>query len=708
MSRSSVQRALGVNLLLLVIGAMAGCTSYVDSTPRLELDAPPLSASHNVAPASLTDLSLPIAATDAAGSPIIVHGQVTPRLAPLSTAGLGTQPLNGGYVLNFDNADIRDVLKAVLGDMLQIDYSVDPAVQGNITLRTAKGVPYTTVLPLFEDALKAAGIALVPQGSGFAAVPMLGAAKRARLALRGNGRENAGYRVEIVPLQFVAASELQHLLDPIVNPDTIVQVDVARNSIVLAGTDSELGRIDEMISMFDVDWLRGQSFGLFPLQYSQAKTIASDLESVIGGEGPMSGLIRIVPIEHLNALLVVSPRSAYVEEMRVWIERFDRGRNAGQPRLFVYRVQNGRAADLAGVLMRALSSHGGAPNDTSGGPSGPTNLDMPIAGAGATPAPLPASSSNPLLGGVTPGADASASPLGDIHVTADDANNALLIVTTPDKFSLVEAALRQLDTVPLQVLLEACVAEVHLTRSLQYGLQYYFANGHFSTLVSSVAPGSIGLTPGGLSLAFLQGNDIQAALDLIASVATVKVISAPKLMVMNNHTASIDVGDQVPVATSSAVGVTTANAPIVNTIQQLDTGIILHVTPRVNSGGLVLMDVNQEVSSTVPTTSSNINSPTIQQRKVSSSIAVADGQTIAIGGLISDTRMRSHTGIPWLMDLPYVGNLFSVKSDSVDRTELIVLMTAHVIRDQLGAEAATNELREKLPLIRDIGNANTQ
>ena len=684
--------------------ALVGCSRSVDTTPRLALDEPLPRSMRGVPPAPVADLSLGSELRNShVSSPLIVHG-FEPRRRTAGVANdrsLDSQ--DGSYVLNFDNTDIKDVLKAVLGDMLQIDYSVDPAVQGNISLHTAKGIGRSAVLPVFEDALRVAGVVLIPQGNGFTVAPLQGAAKRARLVLQRRPTIDGGYRVEVVPLKFIAAAEMQHVLEPIVDADSIVQVDTVRNTIVLAGTQAELARIDETISTFDVDWLRSQSVGLFPLQFSQAKSIASDLEAVIGSQGPMAGLVRIVPIDHLNALLVVSPRAAYVDEMRSWIERFDRGQNAEQTRLFIYRVQNGRATDLAGVLTHAFTgrSSGGGDSGSGGGVNTVGNDQA------ATPSvPIPASA-NPLLGGISQNSDQSSAALSDIRVTADDTNNALLIVATPQKFSLVEAALRQLDTVPLQVMLEACVAEVHLTTSLQYGLQYYFSNGHFSALVGNAAPGSIGVATGGLSLAFLQGNDIQAVLTLLSSITKVNVVSAPKLMVLNNHTASIDVGDQIPVATSSAVGITTANAPIVNTIQQVDTGIILHVTPRVNSSGLVLMDVNQEVSSSVPTTSSSIDSPTIQQRKVSSSIAIADGQTIAIGGLISDTRTRSNSGIPWLMDIPYVGNLFSLKTSSVDRTELIVLMTPHVIRDQLGADEVTNELREKLPFIRNIADAPT-
>jgi general secretion pathway protein D len=412
----------------------------------------------------------------------------------------------------------------------------------------------------------------------------------------------------------------------------------------------------------------------------------------------MAGLVRVVPIEHLNAILVVSSRAAYVEDLRGLVEKFDRGRDNGAPRVFVYHVQHGRAADIASVLIRALGPRSG----NGGGGAAPDAGGLADPGITADQRP-PAGGANPLLGGLGNAAAATTElPFGDVRITADETNNALLIVATSEKYRLVEQALQQLDAQPLQVMLEACVAEVDLTNQLQYGLQYYFHNGNVSLLRSAIVPASLAADTGGLSLAFSQGNDIKAVLDLLQTVSKVKVISAPRVMVLNNHTASIDVGDEVPIATSTAVGVITANAPVVNTIQLLDTGIILKVTPRVGSGGMVLLDVDQEVSSSVPTTSSTINSPTIQQRKISSSIAVQNGQTVAIGGLISDNRTNSRSGIPYLMDLPYVGALFSLKNTQVNRTELIVLMTPRVVADEAQAAEVTEELREKLPLIRDF------
>jgi general secretion pathway protein D len=667
----------------------AGCKSDAVFIPQQTIDAgAPSRPLPHTAPAATPGIGA--TAEPAARGFIQRGGRYVAR--PESAAASGATAGGGSFTLNFDNADIRDVAKAVLSDMLQIGYVVAPGVQGAISLHTANPLPRDAVLPAFEDALSVAGAALVPNGDGYEIVPLQGAARAGGMARTGQ----PGYRVEIVPLHYVTAADMQHLIEPLVATGTIVQVDATRNLLVLGGSSGELARIKQTISLFDVDWLRAQSIGLFPLQYSQAKSVATDLQAVLG-QGPMAGLVRVVPIEHLNAILVVSSRAAYVDDLRAMVEKFDRGRDSGAPRVFVYHVQHGRAADIAAVLNRALGPRSGgnaggadaaAPAGGLADPGAPTDLRAAPGGA------------NPLLGGVANAAPTTELPFGDVRITADETNNALLIVANSEKYRLVEQALQQLDAQPLQVMLEACVAEVDLTNQLQYGLQYYFRNGNFSLLRSAVVPSSLAADTGGLSLAFLQGNTIDAVLDLLSSVSKVKVISAPRVMVLNNHTASIDVGDEVPIATSTAVGVITANAPVVNTIQLLDTGIILKVTPRVGSGGNVLLDVDQEVSSSVPTTSSSINSPTIQQRKISSSIAVQDGQTVAIGGLISDNRTNSRTGIPWLMDLPYVGPLFALKNSQVTRTELIVLMTPRVIADEGQAAAVTEELREKLPLIR--------
>jgi general secretion pathway protein D len=656
-------------------------------------------------PVQLAELSSTTAKAGGSGDPPV-------QLADLKSTSLKV----GGYVLNFDNADIREVAKAVLNDMLGVGYAVDPAVQGAITLRTARPLTREAVLPAFEEALMLAGAALVAGDSGYQVVPLQGAMQRGALGSAGSALQ-PGYQVRIVPLRYVAGPEIQRALEPLVAPGTVVQGNPRASFVTLSGTASEIERAERAIGLFDVDWLRSQSFGLFPLRYSSAKAVSDSLSNVVGKQGPLAGLVQIAPIDHLNSILVVSRNISYVNQMRTWIERFDRGRDVLKPRLFVYHVQSGRARDLAAVLGRVFSQPGArsgpasTPDDAPLDPIPPAGTPVASLATGAIasrnggpvgPPTGPGAMPAPVLGG-QPAGEAAANGAGtepnDFRITADEANNALLITATPARYAQVEAALARLDVVPLQVLLEASIAEVNVNDTFKYGVQAWFQKGALSASSSSTAASALGLSTGGLSAAYILG-DIKATLDLLSTFTKVRVISAPKIMVLNNRTASLQVGDQVPIATSSAVSTITANAPIVNTIQLYDTGIILRVTPRVNRNGLVLMELSQEVSASVPTSTSSIDSPTIQQRRVSTSVAVADGQTIAIGGLIRDNRTTSRTGIPLLKDIPGIGAAFGVNNDGLDRTELIVLIRPHVIRNPADGDAATDELSAKLPLLR--------
>lgn len=286
-----------------------------------------------------------------------------------------------------------------------------------------------------------------------------------------------------------------------------------------------------------------------------------------------------------------------------------------------------------------------------------------------------------------------------IKITADEVNNALLVLATPQDYALVGAALEQLDIPPLQVMIEATIAEVTLTRDLSNGLQYYFNSGRFKLTQSENSSGSVASTFPGLNILYSGGANASVVLNLMESLTDVRVLSSPNLLVINNQTAQLQVGDQVPIATQSAVSTLTSTSQVINSIEYRDTGVILKVTPRVNAGGLVLLDVSQEVSGVSTTTSSTLNSPTISQRRVSSSAAVQDGQTVALGGLITDSRNNANNGIPWLHDLPGLGWLFGTEDDSVNRTELLVLITPHVVRNRDEARAVTAELRRKLPLV---------
>jgi general secretion pathway protein D len=623
----------------------------------------------------------------------IVGGE--PRAA-IATQSAAVSPRSGDISLNFPAADVRAVAKAVLGDILRVPFTVSPSVTAPVTVVTSRPIARSSVLAFFEEALKAAGVALVPQNGAFLLLPV----DQARASGMVVGSQSTGYGTEIVQLEFVNADEMRKLLDPIL-PGVISQTDPSRNALVIAGTTGQRGSARELLKQFDVNWLRNMSFALFVPQRTDSRLIVPELEKLINApDAPTKGMVRLIAMDRLNGILAVSVQRQYLEDVRRWIEILDREGQNSEPQLFVYRVQNGRSRDLAKTLNAAFG------NASEGGEraiAGDTLNDRPIGQEPERRAPeAPGQKSSVPLD--QPG------KAGGMHakITSDETNNALLVFGTPREYALIEEALRKLDVLPYQVLIEAAITEVSLNDDMRYGVQWNFQAGDTNfALTDGTGPNPTRVFPG-FSFFYSNASDISATLNALEERTNIKVISAPKLLVLNNQTAALQVGDQVPVSTQSAVGVQNPDSPIVNTIEYRDTGVILKVTPRVNAGGLVLLDVAQEVSDVSATKTSDINSPTISTRRISTSIAVQDGQVIALGGLIRDSKSFGKTGLPLLSRLPLLGGLlFGRTNDTQRRTELIVLLKPRVIRTVEDGRAITEELRAKIRTLepfRSTGN----
>ena len=254
---------------------------------------------------------------------------------------------------------------------------------------------------------------------------------------------------------------------------------------------------------------------------------------------------------------------------------------------------------------------------------------------------------------------------------------------------------------PLQVLIEATIAEVRLTDQLRYGLQWFFAFGSSRATLSEAASGAVSSLFPGFSYLYSR-VDARVVLNALTSVTDVRIISAPQLFVRDNAQARLQVGDQVPIVTQQAISVTDSDAPLVNTVEYRDTGVILEVIPHVNTSGSVILEIIQEVSDVVPTESSGIDSPTIQRRQISSEVFMMTGETVALGGLIRDRQTEGVSGIPLLSEIPILGNLFKTTSNNEDRTELLVLLTPRVIRNAQDAAALTEELRRRIPSVTQL------
>ncbi len=637
----------------------------------------------------------------------------------------------GTIKLNFANTDVREVVKSILGNTLNANYVIDPRIQGTVTVRTSRPLPQSALIPMLEEILRVNGAALVLSDGLYKVVPIedalaSGVSPRLRLP---RGSPAGGFSIQIVPLRYIAAGEMENIIASFVGADSVLRADVARNLLVLAGTRQELLTLLEIVGIFDVDRMAGMSFALFPLESVDAKSLTEDLEKVFRSEegGLNDGLVRLIPIERLNAILVISPRRIYLEKVKTWIDRLDRGVAGGERNLYVYYVQNARAVDLAAILNEAFAPDGRAATPppklapglvparvasaatrravaaSEADAAAAQQLDLGATGGSAQPTPAGAGGGErrrPGSGSSAGGEGISVSAQSEVRIIADEANNALVIKASPSDYRMIEATLRKLDIVPLQVLIEATIAEVTLTDELRYGLQWFFKSGESGLTLSEVASGAASQTFPGFSFLFSGSSDIRVVLNALESVTDVNIVSSPQLMVLNNQTAVLQVGDQVPVATQSAQSVSDPDAPVVNTIEFRDTGVILRVTPRVNKGGLVIMEIEQEVSDVISTTTSGIDSPTIQQRKIKSTVAVQSGETVALGGLIRDNKTRGRSGIPILSSLPLIGALFGTRTDDSTRTELLVLITPRAISNQQEARAVTEELRRKIrPLI---------
>ncbi len=671
---------------------------------------------------------------------------------------------------NFENQPVEAVVKAILGDLLKQNYTIVPGVQGNISFSTAEPVNSAQALPILETLLGWTHNALVRRNGGYVVLPEKDAVAGNLVPSLGASAPGGGLQARLFPLRFISATEMQKLIKPFVRPDAVLLADPARNLLVLAGTPQELANDQSMVHTFDVDWLRGMSVGVFNLQYATVGELMPKLDSMFGAHGdtPLAGMLRFIPIERTNALVVISTQPEYLHEVGDWIGKIDRG-GGNQPQLFVYDVRNIKASDLARYLAQIYTNNAGSSSGSdNGGQVGPglsggtlgsadnanagTSMGSTAgsfgsstggtaagaAGLGAAPGSGGLGSSG--LGGAglgstgagrggsggfgaaggygnsagsgnaAPNEQQYSSSDGSVRISSVDSNNQLLVRARPSQWEEIKGAIRKLDNVPMQVQIETRILEVSLTGEFQFGVQWYLQG-----LAGGTPNANGGITPGnpnnprqgalgGGGTSFVPGSDalfysfvnsnMQVALHAMETNGNTKTLSAPSMVVMNNQVASIAVGDQIPInqtSVNTGIGVGTSYS----SVQYLNTGVILNVQPRINPGGLVYMNISQEVSQpnrSVPLVNGN---PAISQRKLSTEVAVQSGQTVLLGGLIQQADGTTDTGIPGLNRIPLLGRLFGTTSRTRNRTELIVLITPRIIRSSEDAKQITDDYQNK-------------
>jgi len=399
-------------------------------------------------------------------------------------------------------------------------------------------------------------------------------------------------------------------------------------------------------------------------------------------------------IERLNSILAITQQSKYLQDIERWVFRLDKANTSTGGGVIVYRVQHVDAVELAATL-----------NDIFNGNNNKSSSASVAAGrktVQVTNKDKKKTKTTKTL------ATTSLSDVGDVKIIADEVNNALVIVATAQDYTVVQQVIKQLDMMPLQVLIDATIVEVSLKDKLKYGIKWFLTHNNLgqnavssnSSVFSDAAAFAAGAATGGFGYAFLSNSgDISAVLSAAATDNTLNVISSPSLMVLNNQEASIQVGDEVPIRTSESTNTSGGADPIqTSSIQQRKTGVKLKVKPRVNASGLVIMEIEQSVENvaTDTATGSDIDSPTISTREISSSVAVQSGETIILGGLIKETDELNKSGIPGLHNLPWIGPLFGETDKNKNKTELVILITPRVVSTRQDARLITNEFKRKL------------
>lgn len=695
------------------------------------------------------------------GNDTLFKRDVSPKIDPALVSG-------DRVSLNFENISVASLASALLGDLLKLNYTIDAGGETVVSLHTRQPLPRSQVLDVLDTVLLPHDLAIVRDSAGVYHVTKRTVTVGSRPVV-GTARfkDLAGAGTVIVPLNHIGASEMAKILAPVAPREAIVYVDSMRNLLVLQGSKAQLGGWLELVEAFDVDFLAGMSLGVFVLENASVSVVRDALQALIGGDAsagnpygnttssnaasgaqgaalpaaaanmlgmaaansgasagaaqaanPLHGLVRVIPVERLNALVVVTPRSHILSQVETWIRRLDRPMDALEATLFVYPVQNGSAIHLAEMLNGLFGS--GTSGTKSGVAAGnaPTQF-APVTGAGASGAGSAGSGKTTTSSGTTMAAtgslpsalqgtaNASNAPSttvnqldGNVRVVADEKRNALLIRAPRTEYRRIEQALRELDKAPTQVLIEASIVEVSLTGNLAYGVEWFVQNSlgggrEGNALLNLRETGAIGPAQPGFSYTILnKAGTIRATLNALAEKSQLRVLSNPTVLVLDNHNATIQIGNQQPIksATSSTGTIVTES------ITYKDTGVMLSVTPSVNAGGLITMDILQQVTDV-----GEIDVATGQRnfltRQIQSRVAVRSGDPIVLGGMIRENETKGTTGVPLLSDIPVVGALFGKNSDKSARTELLVLLTPRALENDDQLRAASAELRQRMRAI---------
>lgn len=616
-----------------------------------------------------------------AGDSTVESPETTPEV-PSEQESLAVPTGDQAVGFNCVQCSLAEFVRSLAGE-LRLNYVVDPGVKGTVNIHTYGRMRRSDLRSLLETVLEINGAAMVRQGVVYRILPSQNA-RQLPLGVREGGGPAAERVLQVVPLNFVSASEMSALLNPYLSSGGDITYHQGANFMVLSDTPANLEKLLELVRIFDAEVFGNKRVRVYPLKHSRATRLALELEGIFAGVAAADASpIRFLPIARLNSVLAIASGEPGFAEVDRWVARLDQVGENREIRNYFVKVQNGDAVEIAKLLREIYEYDRRKPEES-----------------------LPADTQDPLGG---PGVFADDRDREDIRIVADSINNALILQCSPQDFDLIQETVRELDRVPRQVLINVKIYEVVLNKELSLGVSAFLQDRNRPDVVSpSATTGSFGAnavsTGFNLATRALMGDtrELVAFLNAAETRSRSRILSAPSVIASDNVTANIQVGASIPTLASQGVvpGGTGGGSLFSNTIQNRNTGVILSVTPRINAGGWVTLTVNQEVSSPGPPPTPGIQSPSINIRAVDTQVTVRNGQTIALGGIISESKGNSRNRVPLLGSIPGLGLLFGSTSRTSERTELIALITPQVIEDIEQAADLTEDLKSTLKGLR--------
>ncbi len=678
--------------------------------------------------------------------------QVDPEAAPTTPESAPTGDRDA-ILLNFESADIREVIYTFAA-ALGLNYWLDPRVQGQVTARSFGPIYVDDLYPVFLQILRSNGYAAVREGDLYMIVPAEEGKTRARRSAGGEGED---FVIDLVKVSHVSADKIVEMINPFVSPGGDVVAYPRNNLLMVSDIASNAKRLRDLIKTFDNDTFEDMSGKVYRVKHASIEEVTEELNAILESYYAVESgsRVQLIPLLRLNALAVVAFDPTVFASVEYWLSVLDvPGEGTSERRVYVYRVENSRALELSDVLNEVYSGLAEEAEEALGRSSALAQQGLGLGGGlddGTRRARADqrgaeqVSAESGLVLAPASGLDQGAGGTGfeqEVRIVADELTNSLVILATPRDYAMIRTVLSELDVAPRQVLVEMLIAEVTLTEDTEFGITHRFGDainaplpgggtgntdtgtgGAGNTLADILrgllAGGAAGAgfnvdgTAGGGGLDLLVNNaldDYQLALTALASETELKVLSRPHIMTADNQEARILVGAEIPIVTSQSdtdvQGVGGATRFLQN-IQYRDTGVVVQVTPQVNSQGLINMQVSQEVSEIAAANSAldvqGIVSPSFTTREAETTVVVHSGETIVIGGIIQETKTATKSGVPYLKDLPVLGQLFRSVSNDKRRTELIILITPYIVRDRSEARSVTSEFRHRVDsVLRDL------